>query len=53
MAKNSGMATIGMTGEGGGMASLCDALIDVPSREAPGVQEIHLFSIFFCVNKFR
>lgn len=37
------MATIGFTGAGGGrMADLCDVLIDVPSRETPRIQEIHL-----------
>lgn len=50
MAKNLGMATIGMTtGEGGGVASLCDVLIDVPSRETLRVQQMHLvFYHFLC-----
>jgi len=47
-AKRSGMATVGLTGEGGGrMAPLCDALIAVPSRFTPHVQELHL-----CVYHF-
>ncbi|MGE3538404.1 MAG: SIS domain-containing protein [Candidatus Tectimicrobiota bacterium] len=37
------LATIGLTGQGGGgMATLCDVLIDVPSRSTPRVQEMHL-----------
>jgi D-sedoheptulose 7-phosphate isomerase len=38
-----GMNTIGMTGAGGGkMAALCDVLLDVPSRETPRIQELHI-----------
>ncbi len=37
------MTAIGLTGEGGGaLAALCDLLLDVPSRETPRVQELHL-----------
>ena len=42
-ARAMGMATIGMTGEGGGrMAALCDHLLAVPSRFTPAVQQVHL-----------
>jgi D-sedoheptulose 7-phosphate isomerase len=42
-ARARGMATIGMTGEGGGrMAALCDHLLAVPSRSTPAIQQVHL-----------
>lgn len=38
-----GMATIGLTGQGGGrMAALSDVLIDVPSGCTPRIQEMHV-----------
>jgi D-sedoheptulose 7-phosphate isomerase len=42
-ARARGMATIGMTGAGGGrMAPLCDHLFAVPSGFTPAVQQVHL-----------
>jgi D-sedoheptulose 7-phosphate isomerase len=42
-ARARGMATIGMTGQGGGaMAALCDHLFAVPSTLTPAVQQVHL-----------
>jgi len=42
-ARKLGMATIGLTGAGGGrMATLCDALLAVPSSATPRIQEVHL-----------
>ena len=42
-ARARGMATIGLTGEGGGrMAPLCDHLFAVPSTSTPAVQQVHL-----------
>lgn len=42
-ARARGMATIGLTGEGGGrMAPLCDHLFAVPSASTPAVQQVHL-----------
>ena len=42
-AKERGMVTIGLTGEGGGrMAGLCDHLFAVPSRSTPAIQQVHL-----------
>jgi D-sedoheptulose 7-phosphate isomerase len=42
-AKGMGMATIGLTGEGGGkMRALCDHLFAVPSRSTPMVQQVHI-----------
>ena len=42
-ARARGMATIGLTGEGGGrMAPLCDHLFAVPSTSTPAIQQIHL-----------
>ena len=43
MARNLGLATIAMTGRGGGKcASVSDILIDVPSEDTPRIQELHL-----------
>ena len=54
MAKHLGMATIGMTGEGGGrMASLCDVLIDVPSQSTPRIQEMHLVIYHFLCEQIE
>ena len=42
-AREKGITTIGMTGEGGGnMKDLCDYLIDIPSRNTPRIQEAHM-----------
>jgi len=43
VARDMGMVTIGLTGEGGGkMADLTDILIDVPSRSTPMIQQVHI-----------
>ncbi|MDX9689159.1 MAG: SIS domain-containing protein [Proteobacteria bacterium] len=42
-AKEMGMSTICLTGQGGGkMASFCDVLLDVPSTVTPIIQQVHL-----------
>lgn len=42
-AKEKGMITIGMTGEGGGkMAEYSDFLLAVPSNDTPRIQEVHI-----------
>ena len=42
-ARKLGMGTIGLTGTGGGkMAQVCDILLDVPSKETPRIQEMHV-----------
>ena len=42
-AREKGITTIGMTGEGGGkLLPLCDHLIDIPSRNTPRIQEAHM-----------
>lgn len=47
-ARKMGMETIGLTGEGGGrMAEQCDVLLDVPSKETPRVQEMHIVLYHF------
>lgn len=39
-----GATAVAFTGEGGGaMAAECSLLIDVPSRDTPRIQEIHMF----------
>lgn len=41
-ARAGGMASIGLTGQGGGkMAGLCDILLDAPSRSTPMIQQVH------------
>ncbi|WP_167353025.1 D-sedoheptulose 7-phosphate isomerase [Desulfonatronum thiosulfatophilum] len=41
--RETGMVTIGLTGEGGGeMQELCDHLLAVPSRQTPLIQEVHI-----------
>jgi D-sedoheptulose 7-phosphate isomerase len=42
-ARELGVTSIGLTGEGGGqLAELADILLDVPSRETPRIQECHI-----------
>jgi D-sedoheptulose 7-phosphate isomerase len=42
-AREKGITTIGMTGEGGGkLKELSDFLIDIPSRNTPRIQEAHM-----------
>lgn len=44
IAKQKGLITVAITGEGGGILSpLADYLIAIPSRSTPRIQEIHLF----------
>ncbi len=43
MARQRSMATVALTGEGGGkLAELSDVLIDVPSRRTPIIQQLHI-----------
>jgi len=43
IARTRGLATIGLTGNGGGrMAAWCDVLMGVPLTETPRIQEVHL-----------
>jgi D-sedoheptulose 7-phosphate isomerase len=42
-ARQKGMTTIGLTGQGGGrMGPLCDHLLAVPSTSTPAIQQVHL-----------
>jgi D-sedoheptulose 7-phosphate isomerase len=42
-AREKGIVTVGMTGEGGGaMTSLSDYLLNVPSKNTPRIQESHI-----------
>jgi len=51
-AKKMGMTTIGLTGQGGGkMAAMCDILIDVPSKETPFIQQIHICLYHYICQK--
>jgi D-sedoheptulose 7-phosphate isomerase len=43
VARDMGITTIGLTGEGGGrMAEACDILIAVPHRQTNHIQEAHI-----------
>ena len=43
VAKDMGMTTIALTGEGGGkVAGLTDILVDAPSRSTPMIQQVHI-----------
>lgn len=43
VAKQMGMTTIGLTGQGGGkMGAVTDILIDVPSKRTPDIQQVHI-----------
>ena len=43
-AKKMGMLTVALTGEGGGaVGNITDILLDVPSKDTPRIQEVHLF----------
>lgn len=43
VAREIGMFTVGLTGESGGkMHTFCDALITIPSRLTPRIQEVHI-----------
>ena len=45
-AKEAGARVIGMTGEGGGaMRDLSDVLLNVPSKQTPRIQEMHILLI--------
>jgi D-sedoheptulose 7-phosphate isomerase len=47
-----GVATIALTGEGGGkLASLSDILIDVPSRFTPLIQQVHICLYHYICEK--
>jgi len=42
-AQDKGIPVIGLTGQGGGkMAELCEICIQVPSKDTPRVQEVHI-----------
>lgn len=49
-ARERGMKVIALTGEGGGkLAEFADVLLDVPSRETPRIQEMHVMLYhYFC-----
>lgn len=44
-AKEMGMQTVGLLGEGGNLLRLVDRAISVPSRDTARIQEVHLFVI--------
>lgn len=53
-AKAMGLSVIGLTGEGGGkMASLCDVLLDAPSKFTPMIQQTHLCLYHYLCEKIE
>jgi D-sedoheptulose 7-phosphate isomerase len=49
-----GIATIGMTGEGGGkLADVSDVLIDVPSKHTPIIQQVHICIYHYLCEKIE
>ncbi len=53
VAKSMGMFTVGLTGCGGEMAEFCDVVIQVPSRETPRIQEMHLIIYHYIAEKIE
>jgi D-sedoheptulose 7-phosphate isomerase len=52
VARDLGMKTIAMTGEGGGkMAAISDVLMDVPSRATPLIQQVHICLYHYICEK--
>ena len=52
IARQLGVATIALTGEGGGkLAALSDILIDVPSRSTPLIQQVHICLYHYICEK--
>lgn len=53
-AKKKGLATIALTGKGGGrLCSLVDYLLDIPSESTPRIQEIHIFLLHLLAQKIE
>jgi D-sedoheptulose 7-phosphate isomerase len=53
-ARKKGIKTIAVTGNGGGkMASVCDYLLDVPSKETPRIQEVHLLILHILAEEIE
>ena len=53
-AREKNLYTVGLTGEGGGrIGSLCHILLDVPSRETPRVQEVHLILLHLLAQEIE
>ncbi len=54
IARKKGMATIALTGKGGGkLNSLVDHLLDVPSESTPRIQEIHILLLHLLAQKIE
>ncbi len=54
LARSRGMATMGMTGQGGGrMATQCDVCVTVPSKEGPLIQDTQVLLGRALVNALR
>lgn len=53
-ARKHNIATIAMTGEGGGkLAALSDVLIDVPSKQTPVIQQLHICIYHYLCEKIE
>lgn len=54
VAKEKGMITVALTGNGGGkLSSLADYLLDVPSESVPRIQEVHLFLLHLLAQQIE
>lgn len=53
-ARERGLTTIALTGEGGGRAAgLSEFLLDIPSRNTPKIQEAHLFLLHLLAEEIE
>lgn len=53
-AKAMDMRVIGLTGQGGAkMASLCDVLLDAPTKDTPMIQQVHLCLYHYLCEKIE
>ncbi len=54
MARKKGMATVALTGKGGGqLKSLVEHLLDIPSESTPRIQEIHILLLHLLAQKIE
>lgn len=54
IAKARGLITIALTGKGGGrLPSLVDCLLDVPSKDTPRIQEVHLLLLHLLAQEIE
>ncbi len=53
-AREKGLATVALTGKGGGkLQSLADLLLDIPSESTPRIQEVHILILHLLAQKIE